>query len=192
MTLGSVHEKLIAEFPRLSAKITPADQGSEEGLRSFKCLNLTNNTKGMAQLLVFWLYRRTLPVIGQCDRDAIDLDYKPILKLYLMAEDCRMIEFKEAIMARIKDITDRQEHFLRPCDIDLIYNKTHGKHPLRRLAVNNMIEYSNPLTPTNELVEKSGSINVTFLNDCWNEFKSRLEAANRATEPLPTRAVDMQ
>ena len=180
--VASVHKSLIDEFPKLKG-----EHGGTPDNASFEMRGICEE---MAQLLVFWLYRRSLPEIGPDldDAEKYDGGHTPLIDLYLMAEIWDMPEFREAVMSRIDKLLSRVKTWFDSEEVAFIYKQTTFGHPLRQYAVRKFLEYSERSWPElsfehfvmGEYAEECSH----FVDDCCSEVVSRLHAAEQANLAL--------
>ena len=174
--LGTVHKQTIAEFPLLTEKVKKEGKGY---FLDFEHIL----QKGAIKLLIYWLYRRSLPETSPDDPKDSDLaDLAPLIELYFWAETCEIVELARTLMRRLELLLSGDKAWLYAEDADQIYDETENGHPLRSLAANFYVAKSYLHSFEDHMKDLNDVWSVDFVRDCYREVLSRLRAAEGVIE----------
>ena len=131
----NVHKALLTQYEWFSKKIYYSDLK----LASRRFINLPTVDPKVFELLISWLYRRTLNPISTADEDVAKEEVALYIYLYLKACDWNMLELQNALLDQIRVRPTCEYGFFPRKLINTIYNRTQPLSPLRSYVVDSFI-----------------------------------------------------
>ena len=194
----SVHKALLTQYEWFRKIIFP--DGNE--IASQESISLLAESPKAFELLIVWLYRKTLKAISTIDPKVGMKEVLLYFHLYCRADVWKMDELQNALMDRLRARRSREYELFSPKLIKTIYENTQSHSPLRSYFIDSFIfegigmsddpDVEDPIkgsfigTRKDALAAQLAAGNHAFILDCYEALfqlcaKSKIRDPDRRT-----------
>ena len=190
----SVHVTLLTEYEWFRKKIFPYGDNSA----SRYSISLVKEDPEAFELLLIWLYRKTLKAISTTDEEVAQREAALYISLYLRAGDWKILELQDALIDELRLRKTCEHGFFPRKLIKKIYERTKSPSPLRSYIVDSFLHkgikwnerarLTDPVTARLNLTRKRAlknqldAGNQDFVLDCY-EALFQLCARSKIRDP---------
>lgn len=168
----SVHVTLLTEYEWFRKKIFPYGDDSV----SRNSISLVKEDPEAFELLLIWLYRKTLKAISTTDEEDAQEEAALYISLYLRACDWKILELQDAVIDALRLRKTCEYGFFPRKLIKKIYESTKSTSPLRSYIVDSFLHKGIEWNEGAGLADPvTGSLNLTRKR----ALKTQLDAGNQ-------------
>ena len=168
----SVHVTLLTEYEWFRKKIFPYGDNSV----SRNCISLVKEDPEAFELLLIWLYRKTLKAISTTDEEVAQREAALYISLYLRACAWKIFELQDALIDELRLRKTCEYGFFPRKLIKKIYESTKSPSPLRSYMVDSFLHKG---IKWNEGARLADPVTGSLILTRKRALKNQLDAGNQ-------------